>query len=495
MSHGARPYGTLPGLSTTAEPLDPYVLLGMYPTAIKVQLAATGSRAMPALLICDGSSTFFHRELLASSLKFTANGWSSSHIDRYVLAMRGLTQYYFARGAPTLDENSLVLLVWDYLSARLYGTTGVGEGDELQLFWKPNRWSTVRHDCRAIADYSDYCSSTYGDFPLLKSIRVPHKAGGYSFVELQKLKSIVESSLLGHLRLLGKAPMKTPMPGRRQPSTSGLGRAVMTEQQAWDLIDADKNPVLRMIWLLGFFGGPRISEQLNMWRNDVLPGDCRELLFRDDPFRENCLVVLANPWESTYCTSLGDATKNRRQYLRERYARHPRPDLKQLDGGLHRAQWAGWKSMLETNENRHISQVFWSDPEAAAEYWRLHQWLMERHGEIGTSKRHPYLYINTDTRRPESVGEPITLSNVGKSFERAVKRIGLEPYRFGANRHGMRHFYKQYLQERGMSPMVRKLFMRHVSIESQNAYGGLNAQAVRNALHVGRRRQGVQDVE
>lgn len=457
-------------------------------SVVQVDLIDRGQVTPAVVMGDDKGGAEFHRELLASVRRLRSNGWSDAHIERYVRTVRRLAQYYVARGCPVLDEQGLVHLVWDYLSSRLYGTVGRNQSDPLDLYWAPSRWKTVKHDCRAIADYSDYCAAAYGYLPLIGSSRgVSHAREGFSHAELQSLKKVIERSFLGHLRVMGHKPQSLPMPGRKQPSTSGLGRSVVTVQQAWDIIDAEKHPVYRMVWTLGFWGGPRVSEQLNMWRLDVLPGELRTALFDRDPFRELPLVVLANPWESTYCGSIGDATTTRRQHLMKCFGQCPRPDLKWLEGGARKGQWAGWKGMLETNDVRHISQVFWASAEAAHEYYLLYSGLMERHADLGTSLRHPYLLINLDRRRPETLGDPLKLSNLCKAWERAVRRVGLEPYRFGVSLHGMRHFFKSYIETLGVGRKVKKLMLRHRSEESQDHYGGIDAQALRHALALGRR--------
>lgn len=447
-------------------------------------------RSLPAIVVSDEKGgTSFHRELLASARKFRSSGWGLEHITRYVRTIGRLIRFYVARGMPDLDEVGLQRLVWDYLDARLTGTL-TSESDRMrELCWPPCRWNTVRHDCRAIADFSDFCARSYGYLPLAEPVRVGHSEGGFSYGALQGLKHVAERTLLGHLRLLRKPRVELAMPGRRSNATSGIGRAVMTVQQAWDVIDAEKNPVFRMIWLLGFWGGPRVSEQLNMWRCDVLPGDVRLHLFNKDPFRDTPLVVLANPWESTYCGQLGDGTTSRRAFLAQKFRTFPRPDLRLVEGGTRRSLWAGWKGMLETNDIRHISQVVWADPEAAQEYGTLFDSVVDRQLDLGIHRAHPYLLVNFDTRRTECVGCPLKLSNVSKAWERAVNRVGLVPHRFGASIHGMRHFYKSYLEELGLSRKVIQIMMRHRSLSSQDLYGGLNDRTVRELLAVSSKRR------
>jgi hypothetical protein len=453
-------------------------------TLVQVTLIDRG-KPIPVLLVADEQGNVeFHRELIASVRKFRYAGWSAKHLQHYVRSIRQLFEYYIAIGCPTLDEDGLEQLVWNYLAARVYGTAEADEEGVRDLRWRPCKWSTVKQDCRSIADFSDYCSRTFGYLPLVHSEAVAHVLESTSHQVLYGLKVAVERSVLGHLRLLRRKPPSKAFPARKQCVTSGMGRAVMNAQQAWDVIAAEKNLVFRMIWLLGFWGGPRISEQLNLWRCDVLPGELRSVLFDKDPFHETPLVILANPWEATFCGVLGEKSVTRRSILLDRFKLQPRPDL---DGSEHRALWAGWKGMLETNTERHISQIFWADPEAAREYWHLHELVLEQHYALATLGRHPYLLINLDERFPECIGEPIKMSNVSKAWERAVSRVGLVPYRFGASMHGMRHFYKGYIEELGLGKKAIQVMMRHRNDSSQDVYGPFNARAVRDALAVSNR--------
>lgn len=260
----------------------------------------------------------------------------------------------------------------------------------------------------------------------------------------------------------------------------------MTAQNAWDVIDSERNPVYRMVWLLGFWGGPRISEQLNMWRVDVLPGQFRSVLFDRDHFSQLPLVVLANPWESNYCGSLGSSASTRRAYLREKFNLVPRPDLRSANGGADKALWAGWKGMLELNSARHLSQVYWASEEASREYMQLAGTVLDLQRELGVYDLHPYLLVNIDRRRPEVLGHPLKLSNIAKAWERAVARVGLQAYRHGASPHGMRHFFKAYLQSLGVGRKVRQIAMRHRSDLSQDAYGGIEPQGIWHALDIAR---------
>jgi len=454
--------------------------------ALQVDLV-DGGYLLPAVVIVDeDGKVSFHRELLASTRKFRSAGWSDSHLARYVRTIRQLACYYIARGNPTLTEESLKRLIWDFLAARLYGTCAANAHDPLALYWSPVQWQTVKYECRAIADFSDYCASAFGYFPLVDTVKVSHKIEGLNYSELRRLKTIVEKSLLGHLRLLGYKPVALPLPGRKQASGSGFGRSTMTAQNAWDVIDAEKSLVYRMVWLLGFWGGPRISEQLNMWRVDVLPGELRSVLFDRDHFKQLPLVVLANPWEATYCGSLGSSSTTRRSFLSKEFGLVPRPDMRSANGGRDKGLWAGWKGMLETNEARRLSQVYWASNEAAQEYMQLAGLLLEKQRELGVYQLHPYLLVNLDRRRPEALGLPLKLSHIAKAWERAVRRVGLQAYRFGASPHGMRHFFKAYLESLSVGRKVRQIALRHRSDSSQDAYGGLQSQGVWHALEIAR---------
>ena len=112
--------------------------------------------------------------------------------------------------------------------------------------------------------------------------------------------------------------------------------------------------VQRMIFIEAAYGGPRPSEQLNQWIDDVLPGTFRKALVPDDEPSDWPLVVLAHPWESNWTGRMGDGSTTRQELLWRQFGRYPRA-VEEVGPAV----FAGWKGMAIENEARLISQIYW----------------------------------------------------------------------------------------------------------------------------------------
>lgn len=465
----------------------------MRKVVVLAEVATTQGGVLPAVFYGTADKAAVLAELLTITRRLSHAGWSRTYIRHLNRTVCNLLKFYVADGSPDLDEERLIDFVWRYLHARAYGTV-VDDSDPLDLFWEPVQWSTLKHDLQAIHLYSDFCARQFGYLPLVGHTVLPHSNASFSAKTWERLAKISQRDFFAHLALLRteKPALAVAVPTRAPTTRRGgaaLGRTVMTTQFAWDLYEAERNPQLKMIWLLGFWGGCRISEQANLWLCDVLPGSYRRRLFPGDVFEDFPLVVLADPWSSTYCGDIGDARQSRQQFLLDRYGLKPRPDLDRVDGGNKGGKRAGFKGLLITNSDRLISQIFWADSEAAKLYDEHFAWLLEQHEALRRNIAHPYLLINTDRRKPEVLGNMISLDNIKKAWERACRRIGVEPYRFGRNKHGMRHFYKNYLEhELLLDRSALKVMLHHRSEGSQDAYGAADLRAIRHALAGAHRR-------
>jgi len=468
-------------------------------TILLIDVVTEAGTTLPALVYGTPESATVLRELLMITRRLVQAGWSrgsARHLNRTVM---NLMQLYVADGLPTLDQDGMVAYVWRYLHARAYGTVKDAT-DPLGLFWEPVQWSTLKQDLHAIQIYSDLCAKQFGHIPLIGRTPLPHREDDFTARTFERIKSISRRDFFAHLAMLraDRPELAVDVPVRAPTTHRGGscdGRAVMTEQFAWDLYEAETNPLYKMVWLLGFWGGCRISEQANLWLCDVLPGTYRRMLFPGDIFEDFPLVVLADPWNSTYCGDIGDARQSRQQYLLARYGMRPRPDLASVDGGARSSRTSGFKGMLLTNRDRMVSQIFWASSEAAKLYDRHFAWLLGMHEALRTGDRHPYLLINTDPRKPEVRGEMISLDNLKKAWERACRRVGAQPYRFGRSRHGMRHFYKNYLEHAlHLDRRTRKVMLHHRSEDSQDLYGSTNLHEVRHVLAAASRKPHLENV-
>ncbi|MFC7688700.1 hypothetical protein ACFQY5_02695 [Paeniroseomonas aquatica] len=165
--------------------------------------------------------------------------------------------------------------------------------------------------------------------------------------------------------------------------------------------------------MVGAFGGIRISEQLNTWQIDVLPGSYRKLAFDYDEGAE-ILFLRADPVHSRYVGDLGKQGDTRKQYLHKQYNLLPRNALGRRD-----PLYAGWKGTLSINSDFRISEVFWIDRQAAALFAECAREIREFHRLHKSSERHPYLYVN--------MADP-TLEYRGAPLKRVMSRLHLSEH-------------------------------------------------------------------
>lgn len=436
-------------------------------TASVFSLRGSDGQALPILVVdeLDGSARIvpevirFLRALLGRGDSFSKMR-SASHTlallhDYMVLTM----------GAKTVTSDALPEVIAGFLRKRRQGTSG-DDG----LTWTPVKRDTVERDRSHLREFSEYCSREFGHFPL-----VPLRGhcalnqGGHSYQVVMHHLSKRRNMLLGHL--IPSRPdfaMETPIgigerPVRRRSSRKAFLSPAMIE----DLIVETPSVVQRMVFIQAAYGGPRISETLNMWRCDVLPGRYRPTLFPDDKASDIPLVVLAHPSQSRYLGAIHPGGADRLQHLVASYGTQPR---NLLDVSPLRS---GWKGMLFDNDDLLISQVFWADRTWALMYYELFQQLRDQIlplVDAGVRSSHPYLIINDSPSR-EEFGQPMKIANIRKAFGRACARIGVDVGRFRDGIHVLRHCYKARLERLGLTPEEIRIAMHHGSVSSQESYG------------------------
>jgi integrase len=296
-----------------------------------------------------------------------------------------------------------------------------------------------------------------------------------------------QRSLLAHLYSLtkeGKGLKKTRRikseyrHGRRSTSFSGIGENELScggispfgypLEEYWRLVEAEKNPRNRVIWLLCGGGGLRVSEALNLFGTDV---------FYQTSTHE-AIVALANPVEGLVEVNDG-VYAQRQEYLYSKYHLRPRCLLPKND-----PRHAGWKGMLEGGlyDGSLVEIEDW-----AARRWVLMEWLLPVFGRMfwnahveymqqirNVRRNHPYYLINL-TR---NVGEPMTRSAVSQILKSSCSSAGIR-YR---PVHKLRHMYGNKLADWGMPLSMAQLMMRHVSPLSTMVYFRASRANARNAL-------------
>src|SRR6185437_11588773 len=279
-------------------------------------------------------------------------------VAHLIASIAQLLVYYIAKKRPLLDKRGFQSFLKEYILKR-------ANGDSIRQ-WAPLSRRALAIEVRNIAEYSDFCEREYGHLPLLERCTVPLPAPIGSQRSFWRLMACNERDLFSHLAIRREVEQgRIKIPRRANKGGGADGLVGMTEDFAWKLIDAERNPTFKALWLLGYFGGPRLSESMNLWICDVLPGRMRSLWFPGDIFFDLPLVVIANPWESHWCGKVGDERITREEYLLKEYGLRPRPLMAETEGGEYRGKAAGFKGTKPTNRSGAMRQIFWASEEAA----------------------------------------------------------------------------------------------------------------------------------
>lgn len=390
---------------------------------------------------------------------------------------------------PTYDTIEPDYLMYAYLTYRHAGTrSNGGESPVTGLNWRPISSTSLRSEFRTLSRYFRFCATTWGyiDLP-------PHRfclcENGQSIRRLEFLEKQKDRELFGQLSAArgywedrrGNESLKIPAIIKRPPKARTI-RRFPTSEEITAVIRAEPNPIFKSLWLVAAFGGIRISEQLNAWQIDILPGSHRQFFFdRGIVSPDNTVLFLrTDPSESRYVDSPAVRGMTRRQFLSERYdpPRLPRSLLPKSD-----PLRAGWKGTQYSGDLL-THQVFWIDRGAAALFGECASEIMEFHRHNRTSKRHPWYYVNIGRLAGRHIGEPTRIRRVEAALEAAYRRVGLKSHNWGRNLQGFRHSYKWIAEhELGMSEDQIQVMLGHSRIESQDDYGK-DAQTIHETLNV-----------
>ncbi len=453
-----------------------------------VSRLATGT-LVPVVAIADadgGSAVAW--EILEYTLRLQDEGASSQVLGRAARVYGMMADYHAVQlGNPVSTIDDLVAFLGRFLKARYRGLEAPGSEEEqsVRLEWRPVRWQTMKEDMRAALGFFRHCVETYGHYPAFQARPIAAARGLSSRVarNLGMSKRDFMAHLAHRRQDDGSAARQEEIhvPGERRRH----GRLRSSDNQNYfpadrveELIRATPNIVHRMFWIAAAFGSPRACEQLNLWVEDVLPGSMRPRLFSDSPATAECLLVLADPAESTFTGSLTDHIQSRLQVLSKR-GLIPRNKHHEKHG-----LYAGWKGVVPENTSLLVSQVYWLSPAWAAEYFRLYRELLDLRSAIPKDRSHPWLYINIGHGSDPGMGfgEPLRMSNIRKAFEAACVRIGLTPYRGNASLHKLRSLFRRLALNAGLSEEDIQHMLHHMSRGSQRAYGRADASDLFNAL-------------
>ncbi|EKS31067.1 site-specific integrase [Afipia felis] len=378
-----------------------------------------------------------------------------------------------------LTAETLPTAVWNYTAFRA-GERMPDDPDSQQLtLWNPVKRSTAISEFRTIVSYLQFCNDRFQSLLLLD------RPVGLKNIQHLDIPTTSKRDFFLHLRghreryrkLLG---VERYHPPRVTPSASLATRRssqgrTMPQDEVDLIIGAEKNPSFKALWTLLAYGGMRVSEALNIWCVDIMPGSMIAQFERGFTQAEP-LVILADPVESRFVGDFGDSSRTRLKYLRDKYGLVPRPYYPDKH-----PMRAGWKSVLVSNKALSLSWVYWSEPQPAQEFLELTAMLLNLRRQHPTTTHHPYFFINTSNN--EYGGQPLKYSNTMKAFERACVRVDLEPHMAGRTLHGFRHFYRDNLRKRlKLPPEIIQVMMHHKSVVSQEDYGNCEYAFVHKAL-------------
>ena len=401
-----------------------------------------------------------------------ARGVSRESLSRAANIVGLMADYaVFALRSPIETEDDIEAFLSRFLAHRFTGTISPDGSDDTGLRWRGVRWVTVRDDRKHALEFIDFCVRNRGHYPSLRAGAVPS-----SKRELPgRIRFLFETGkrrLLDHLarfRAAPTAPTRIVLPGvwtpkmssGKRPSSAG---GCLPESEVTRLISQTRNPVYRAIFILIHYGGPRLSECLHLWVDDVLPVSFTPKLFNNAAGGVDPLVVLAHPTESTYTGAIGDWRMSRLQRLAS-MGLVPRVMLPKSN-----KLWAGWKGMAFDNPNILVSKVFWADPTMARLFRESVEEILDRRERLPAARRHPWLFVCLDRRQSE-MGQPIKVHRARNAFYAACARAGIEPHRNHATTHRGRSHYDQLLVEAGFDPAQRSELLHQRAPASEAPYG------------------------
>lgn len=400
---------------------------------------------MPVLFCRDTvGECVFSRESLAWAYA-QLSAYSSGKILSNIRAVSKFTDFYMATSADVgMSIDDLEYLVYAFVSTRLTGTLDSDGKSRIEgLAWKPAQFSTVQQEFISIVKYMDFCSTHFGQVIIADAFRSSPKKS--FFQRLYEVRQQKNRDMLVHLNaardywkeMAGVGRYQLPSVAYEPPGRSVEVRNFPTVDEVKLIIKNTDNVVYKAIFIAAAFGGLRISEILNTWSVDVLPGEYRAHFFSEPQreFNDTVLYLRADPIHSTYCGEISDDSRTRAQYLEAEFGVRPRPTLHKTD-----PLYAGWKGTMYTGA-RLTHQVFFIDPEAARLFEDCVHEVQDFLRIIKTGERHPYLFVITSDPSRRHIGEPVKIRNVEQAFERACRRVGITPHKFGRNIHGLRHYY------------------------------------------------------
>jgi hypothetical protein len=250
---------------------------------------------IPILMVDDLGG---HPHMVGEAVDFARSqmrrGLSLSRMRSAIYTIGLLHDYLTYCESEQVSPEDLPGIIQRFIVARLRGTIDRDGNDPTGLFWGKVRWAAVKRDRSQLRAYSDFCVRHYGYFPIVPGfppLSLRQNSSLYQRINEEfrrresELAKIKQSDLLGHLahRRQVRPIFAVDLPGPRVVYRHHRrNQQHIPIEKIPELIMQTPSVVQRMIFILAAYGGPRPSEQLNLWIDDVLPGTFRKALFPDD---------------------------------------------------------------------------------------------------------------------------------------------------------------------------------------------------------------------
>jgi integrase len=430
-----------------------------------VDLPIQGRRgvALPLLILEKGEISLFAASYVRNLL---FAGGDPGNLLKVAKAIGRFYDYYvLEKGAPTLDQRGMQLLVKQFYEARRHGLASLG--------WLPVKLSTALSDLRHVTHFSSFCATNFGHMEANPSevLLLEQLSGPELHIWMARAEARKNWDLLFHAfgaTEEGRGRIRRPT---FNPERGTVVRARSAEyfppQHVLQFIAGAGSIRDRLCWLLMFFGSLRISELMHIFVRDI----------SQNPDDGTARVVVAHPRDGSFDWVSRDGVRrqgNRAAFLQERYNLIPR----NLLPSRHPLR-AGWKGMASDEPKRRESLVYWTDPNMGRLFWKLHREYMHS-VRTHVADGHPYYFV---AQRGAEFGEPLKLSNLSKQFYRCAERMGLDLRDDGIHPHGARHFYGYFSASWLKLPKERvQKMMHHAQLSSTEVYYALDSSVMRAEL-------------